>query len=128
MKSLSVLLSSLLLCFTASAQDASPRWEYFVIAQDDAISSIAETGQEAAYKAWLSANRPDAHKKIAELEAQDAAADNARKKIKSIISNVSNSHVTATAALDYYLNMRGKEGWELITRHDGTLIFKRPQR
>lgn len=125
MKSLPVALALALTAVAASAQDSRSSWEYLVISQDEAVSFVADPAQQEAYKGWLSANRPDTFKKLSELEAQEASADNARKKIKSLISGVTNSHLGSLAALDYFLNVRGKEGWELLSRSDGILIFKR---
>lgn len=125
MKSLPIAVALALVSLVASAQDSRGAWEYLVISQDDAVSFAVDPAQQEAYKAWLAANRPDTFSKITELEAQEASADNARKKIKSMISGVANSHIGTLAALDYYLNVRGKEGWELVSRSEGTLIFKR---
>lgn len=117
------LLSVLL--FSATPVWSQQTWNYYVIHIGDAVAPILEAENNTAFEEWLQTNRPEVFSQWKETQDQKDSADNTRKKLKVLVSDVTSRDYSTFAALDYFLNLKGAEGWELVTIHDNRLILKR---
>jgi hypothetical protein len=105
---------------------AEPKWEYFTTSSFAAASEV----KEPELKAWLKDHRPQAYEKYFGEKKKEADAKSKETDLTSSLMELAQAvSDPQIIAVDYYINAKAREGWELFSAGDKLLIFRRePQK
>ena len=99
---------------------------YLVESTSGVIQELSKKEHEETFKDWLKKHRPSQFEKLFGEKKDDSEPKKEGGDLFSAMMELNSAIVDPQIAmLDYYINQKAAEGWEVLSLSDRTILFRR---